>query len=98
MSNDLVSILIPCHNSEKWIEKTLQSALFQSWHDKEIIIVDDGSTDDSLANIGFTTIRLLPKMPWCKGGKKFSVSKLETNLCLNLSFLFLFLVITLKSC
>lgn len=49
MSAPLVSILIPCHNAARWLAATLESALAQTWPDKEIIVVDDGSTDDSLA-------------------------------------------------
>ncbi len=45
----LVSILIPCYNSANWISETLESALAQTWPNKEIIVVDDGSTDNSLA-------------------------------------------------
>jgi len=45
----LASILIPCYNSEQWISETIESALAQTWRNKEIIIVDDGSTDDSFA-------------------------------------------------
>jgi glycosyltransferase involved in cell wall biosynthesis len=41
----LVSILIPSYNAEEWIAPTLQSALGQTWARKEIIVVDDGSTD-----------------------------------------------------
>ncbi len=41
----LVSILIPAYNSEEWIAHTLQSAIAQTWPRKEIIVVDDGSTD-----------------------------------------------------
>ncbi|MGH9521628.1 MAG: glycosyltransferase family 2 protein [Terriglobales bacterium] len=41
----LVSILIPAFNSEAWIADTLRSAIGQSWERKEIIVVDDGSTD-----------------------------------------------------
>jgi glycosyltransferase involved in cell wall biosynthesis len=41
----LVSILIPAYNSEKWIAYTIQSAIAQTWENKEIIVVDDGSTD-----------------------------------------------------
>jgi glycosyltransferase involved in cell wall biosynthesis len=43
--NVLVSILIPAYNAEKWIAETVRSALAQTWPNKEIIIVDDGSTD-----------------------------------------------------
>ena len=46
--NPLVSILIPCHNSETWLGETIKSALSQTWNNKEIILVDDGSTDNSL--------------------------------------------------
>lgn len=44
-----VSILIPCYNAAPWLAETLESALAQTWEDKEIVLVDDGSTDDSLA-------------------------------------------------
>jgi glycosyltransferase involved in cell wall biosynthesis len=46
-----VSILIPCHNAEGWIAKAIESALNQTYQTKEIIVVDDGSTDDSLSII-----------------------------------------------
>jgi len=45
----LVSILIPAFNAEKWIADTLRSAIGQTWQAKEIIVVDDGSTDRTLA-------------------------------------------------
>ncbi|MGI0488919.1 glycosyltransferase family 2 protein [Pantanalinema rosaneae CENA516] len=45
----LVSILIPCYNAELWLAETLESALNQTWQPIEIILVDDGSTDRSLA-------------------------------------------------
>ena len=41
----LVSILIAAYNSEKWIRYTLRSAIAQTWPRKEIIVVNDGSTD-----------------------------------------------------
>src|SRR5664280_480101 len=43
-----VSILIPLYNAEKYIAQTIQCALNQTWHNIEIIVVDDGSTDQSL--------------------------------------------------
>jgi len=44
----LVSILIPAYNAKHWIAESLQSALAQTWPRKEIIIVDDGSTDGTV--------------------------------------------------
>jgi glycosyltransferase involved in cell wall biosynthesis len=41
----LVSILIPAFNAEKTIAYTIRSATTQTWHSKEIIVVDDGSED-----------------------------------------------------
>jgi glycosyltransferase involved in cell wall biosynthesis len=45
----LISILIPAFNAEEWIADTLRSAVGQTWPRKEIIVVDDGSTDRTLA-------------------------------------------------
>ena len=45
----LVSILIPACNAEKWIADTIRSAQAQTWPRKEIIVVDDGSRDRTLA-------------------------------------------------
>ena len=44
----LVSILIPCYNAQKWIAQAIESALNQTYPYKEVIVVDDGSTDGSL--------------------------------------------------
>jgi glycosyltransferase involved in cell wall biosynthesis len=43
----LVSIIIPVYNSEKYLAECINSAIAQTWNNKEIIIVDDGSIDDS---------------------------------------------------
>jgi glycosyltransferase involved in cell wall biosynthesis len=45
----LVSILIPAYNAEPWVGATIQAALAQTWPSTEIIIVDDGSRDGTLA-------------------------------------------------
>jgi glycosyltransferase involved in cell wall biosynthesis len=44
----LVSILIPAHNAGEWLADTLRSALAQTWERKEIVFVDDGSSDETL--------------------------------------------------
>ena len=43
-----LSIIVPCHNSEKYIEQCIDSILNQEFSDFELIIVDDGSQDNSL--------------------------------------------------
>jgi glycosyltransferase involved in cell wall biosynthesis len=45
----VVSILVPAYNAEGWISDTLRSAIAQTWDRKEIIVVDDGSKDQTLA-------------------------------------------------
>jgi GT2 family glycosyltransferase len=45
----LVSILIPAWNADRWIADTIRSALNQTWRRREIVIVDDGSSDQTLA-------------------------------------------------
>jgi glycosyltransferase involved in cell wall biosynthesis len=48
----LVSIIIPCYNAARWLAETVESALAQTWPEKEIIVVNDGSSDDSLGIAG----------------------------------------------
>ena len=43
----LVSILIPAFNAERWIGESICSALDQTWPNKEVIVVDDGSLDQT---------------------------------------------------
>lgn len=45
----LVSILITAYNAEPWLGETLESAVGQTWPDVEVVVVDDGSTDRTLA-------------------------------------------------
>lgn len=50
-SRDMVSIVIPVHNAEAYIAKTIRSILTQTVSDYEVLLVDDASTDDSLERI-----------------------------------------------
>ena len=47
--SELVSILIPAYNAERWLASTIRSALAQTWTSTEVIVVDDGSRDATLA-------------------------------------------------
>lgn len=44
----LVSIAIPCYNHEKYVEETIQSVIDQDYKNIELIVIDDGSTDNSV--------------------------------------------------
>lgn len=48
MKTDLVSIIIPVYNSEKYISRCLDSLINQTYKNIEIVIVNDGSNDNSL--------------------------------------------------
>ena len=44
----ILTVIIPLYNNDKYIKRCLQSIINQSIKNIKIIIVDDGSTDDSL--------------------------------------------------
>ena len=47
IKKDMISIIVPVHNSAECLGDCVRSALEQTWNDKEILLVDDGSADGS---------------------------------------------------
>ena len=54
MNNFKVSVIIPVYNCAEYIGATLKSVINQDFDDYEIIVIDDGSTDNSLEIINET--------------------------------------------
>ena len=75
----LVSILIPCYNAEKWIEQAINSALNQTYERTEVIVIDDGSMDNSLKIINSFGDRITSQTTVNAGGN------VTRNRLLNLS-------------
>lgn len=50
----MVSIVIPCYNVSEYILECLKSVEKQLYNNYEVIVVDDGSTDDTAKNVGFS--------------------------------------------
>ena len=47
-NNALISIIIPAYNTQEYIHRAIESSLRQSYKNIEIIIINDGSTDETL--------------------------------------------------
>ena len=58
MNKLLISVVIPLYNKEKTIEQSLNSVLLQKGCEFEVVVVDDGSTDNSVS----TSLKLLRRL------------------------------------
>lgn len=51
LKSALVSIIIPCYNHEKYVQQCIQGIVDQDYQNIELIIIDDGSKDNSVSRI-----------------------------------------------
>ena len=51
INSKLISVVVPCFNSGKTIKRTIKSLKKQTWNQKEIIVVNDGSNDKETLDI-----------------------------------------------
>ena len=49
MENPLVSVIIPVYNHEKYVQETIKSIINQTYKNIELLMLDDGSKDNSFA-------------------------------------------------
>ena len=82
-----ITVVIPCWNAEKWISRAIESALAHTWPEKEIIVVDDGSTDGSLDIIR----RFDGRIRWDTGPNRGACYARNRGLALSTSDYILFL-------
>ena len=74
--NPLVSVIIPCYNRQDYIAQTIDSVLNQTWPNIELIVVDDGCTDNSrqiLENYG-NRVQLLEHPGFTNKGQSAAIN------------------------
>ena len=79
-----ISIIMPAYNSEKFIDKAIQSIQQQSYNDWELLIVDDGSIDNI---IGILHLRRFLKEYMID--EDVDIKSLLIDLCLNTASFFI---------
>ena len=65
-----ISVIVPCHNGEKYVEGCLRTLASQTYKYLEIIIVDDGSSDRSLSVIEQAIASMMPTVLLIKQSHK----------------------------
>ena len=87
--NPLVDLIIPCYNSEKYLDKTLSSVFDQTYKNINVICVNDGSTDSTLNKLEefqkiHSNLTIIDKE---NGGIEFAIKDAIKNLKGNYVFL-----------
>ena len=59
----MFSIIIPLYNKAAYIEKAIRSVMCQTYQEFEVIVVDDGSTDESFAQLSVISQQLSVEEP-----------------------------------
>ena len=59
MKNNLVSVIVPVYNGEKYVATCLENLLNQTYNNLEIIVVDDGSMDKSAELAACYPVRII---------------------------------------
>lgn len=54
-----VTAYVPCFNAGRYIEKCLDSLLAQTYHVDEILVIDDGSTDDTISRVSKYPVKII---------------------------------------
>lgn len=73
-----MAVLMPARNAGRWIEATLASVLAQTWGDFTLLLVDDGSTDDTAA-LASRTAQGDPRLQLVPGPGRGIVAALEAG-------------------
>lgn len=71
ISESLISVIVPIYNAQPYLEQCLNSIVGQTYKNLEIILLNDGSTDDSLTTI--------PALPATTRASKLSISRIKAT-------------------
>ena len=80
-----ISVIIPLYNAEKYIAQCLQSILHQTFQDYEVIVVDDCSTDGSIAQVEKIMPQFNGRLKLVKRNKNSGGGSIPRNIGMNLS-------------
>ena len=79
--NQLVSVIIPIYNSEKFLDECIESVLNQTYKNIEVIVINDGSTDRSLKILQKYSVEKaafnvrIDDLPDCFAGKNYMIER-----------------------